>query len=112
MKEISDTDSDERIMAFTENKELMELAAQINRLLENCLKIKADYRRTEIAFKKMLSNISHDIKAPMTVILGYLEIMRLSGFRKMLFMYKAIKKPCNAFYIIFFQMLFVMVQEF
>lgn len=78
LKEISDTDSDERIMVFTENKELMELAAQINRLLENHLKTKADYRRTEIASKKMLSNISHDIKTPMTVILGYLEIMRIN----------------------------------
>lgn len=79
LKEISDTDSDERIMVFTENIELMELAAQINRLLENHLKTKADYRRTEIASKKMLSNISHDIKTPMTVILGYLEIMRING---------------------------------
>lgn len=79
LKEISDTDSDERIMVFTENKELMELAAQINRLLENHLKTKADYRRTEIASKKMLSNISHDIKTPMTVILGYLKIMRING---------------------------------
>jgi len=79
LKEISDTDSDERIMVFTGNKELMELAAQINRLLENHLKTKADYRRTEIASKKMLSNISHDIKTPMTVILGYLEIMRING---------------------------------
>ena len=32
-----------------------------------------------MASKKMLSNISHDIKTPMTVILGYLEIMRLNG---------------------------------
>lgn len=79
LKEISDTDSDERIMVFTGNKELMELAAQINRLLENHLKTKADYRRTEIASKKMLSNISHDIKTPMTVILGYLEMMRING---------------------------------
>ncbi|MBD5514441.1 MAG: HAMP domain-containing histidine kinase [Lachnospiraceae bacterium] len=79
LKEISDTDSDERIMVFTGNKELMELAAQINRLLENHLKTKADYRRSEIASKKMLSNISHDIKTPMTVILGYLEIMRING---------------------------------
>ncbi|MFR5646533.1 MAG: sensor histidine kinase [Bilophila wadsworthia] len=42
------------------------------------MKTKADYRRSEIASKKMLSNISHDIKTPMTVILGYLEIMQLS----------------------------------
>lgn len=79
LKEITDTDSDERVMVFTENKELMELAARINRLLENHLKVKADYRRAEIASKKMLSNISHDIKTPMTVILGYLEIMRING---------------------------------
>lgn len=79
LKEITDTDSLERVMVFTENKELMELAAQINCLLENHLKVKADYCRSEIASKKMLSNISHDIKTPMTVILGYLEIMRISG---------------------------------
>ncbi len=66
-------------MIFTENKELMELAAQMNRLLEIHLKTKADYRRSEISSKKMLSNISHDIKTPMTVLLGYLEIMRING---------------------------------
>lgn len=79
LKEITDTNSSERVMVFTENKELIELAAQINRLLENHLKVKADYCRSEIASKKMLSNISHDIKTPMTVILGYLEIMRING---------------------------------
>lgn len=79
LKEITDTNSSERVMVFTENKELMELAAQINRLLENHLKVKADRCRSEIASKKMLSNISHDIKTPMTVILGYLEIMRING---------------------------------
>lgn len=79
LKEITDTNSSERVMVFTENKELMELVAQINRLLEKHLKVKADYCRSEIASKKMLSNISHDIKTPMTVILGYLEIMRING---------------------------------
>ncbi len=79
LKEMIETDSDERIMVFTDNKELMELAAQINSLLDHHLKAKADYRRSELASKRMLSNISHDIKTPMTVILGYLEIMRLNG---------------------------------
>lgn len=78
LKEIIEIDSDEQIMVFTENKELIELAAQINDLLEKHLKTKAVYRRSEIASKKMLTNISHDIKTPMTVILGYLEIMQLS----------------------------------
>ncbi len=79
MKEIADTDSDEQIMVFTGNQELMELAVQINRLLEERLKIRADHRRSEMTSKKMLSNISHDMKTPMTVVLGYLEIMRLGN---------------------------------
>lgn len=86
LEEIQDTDSDENVMVFTDNKVLMDLTAQINRLLENQRKVKVDYRRSEISSKKMLSNISHDIKTPMTVILGYLEIMRLnsSGENEML----------------------------
>lgn len=86
LEEIQDTDSDENVMVFTDNKVLMDLVAQINRLLENQRKVKVDYRRSEISSKKMLPNISHDIKTPMTVILGYLEIMRLnsSGENEML----------------------------
>lgn len=79
LKEINDMGSDEKVFAFTDNQELMELMAQINRLLEEHLKMKADYRRSEMASRKMLSNISHDIKTPMTVILGYLEILRMNG---------------------------------
>lgn len=79
LEKIQDTDSDENIMMFTDEQALMELLVQINRLLENQRKMKADYRRSQISAKKMLSNISHDIKTPMTVILGYLEIMRING---------------------------------
>ena len=81
LKQILDSNSDEKVMIFTDNKVLVELAEQINRMLENRQKIKVEYRRSEMASKRMLSNISHDIKTPMTVILGYLEIMRLNGIQ-------------------------------
>ncbi|WP_058302477.1 sensor histidine kinase [Gorillibacterium timonense] len=79
VNDILDRDSDEKVMVFTSNKALMELAAQINRLLEDRQKRKAEYRRFERTSKKMLSNISHDIKTPLTVILGYLEIIQLDS---------------------------------
>lgn len=78
LSDIMEQDSDEKVMVFTDNKALQELCAQINRLLADRQKIKADYRKKEISYKKMLSNISHDIKTPLTVILGYLEMMRLA----------------------------------
>ncbi len=78
LEEIQKSGSDEKIMVFTDNPVLMELGSQINRLLLDRQKIKAEFKRGEIASKKMLANISHDIKTPLTVILGYLEIMRLA----------------------------------
>lgn len=78
LEEISETGSDEKIMVFTDTPVLMEFAGQINRLLIEHQKIKADFKREEISSKKMLANISHDIITPLTVILGYLEIMRLN----------------------------------
>ncbi|MCI9269704.1 MAG: HAMP domain-containing histidine kinase [Dorea sp.] len=77
LQDILESGSDEKVMAFTDNKVLMDLCGQINRVLLDRQKIKTDYRRQELHTKKMLANISHDIKTPLTVILGYLEIMRL-----------------------------------
>lgn len=78
LSDILEADTDEQVMVFTDDKTLKELCGQINLLLLDRQKMKADFRKQEIASKKMLSNISHDIKTPLTVILGYLEIMRLT----------------------------------
>lgn len=79
LSDIIENDSDEKVMVFTDSRTLMDLCGQINRLLLDRQKIKSDFRRQENSSKKMLSNISHDIKTPLTVILGYLEIMRLNN---------------------------------
>lgn len=80
LETILNADSDEKVMVFTENRILIALATQINRLLEDRQKTNVNFRRSEISSKKMLSNVSHDIKTPMTVMLGYLEIMRLKNY--------------------------------
>lgn len=79
LSDILDKDSDEKIMVFTDNKVLMNLCGQMNRMLLDRQKIKTDYRKQEISTRKMLANISHDIKTPLTVILGYLEIMGMEN---------------------------------
>ncbi len=78
LSHILENDSNEKVMVFTDNKILIDLCGQINRLLLERQKIKSAFRKQEISSKKMFSNISHDIKTPLTVILGYLEMIRLS----------------------------------
>ncbi|MBC8062072.1 MAG: sensor histidine kinase [Clostridiaceae bacterium] len=76
---ILSSDSQEKVLLQTEHKELRELLIKINVLLELKQKTLADYRKKEISIRKMLSNISHDLKTPLTVVLGYIETMKLNN---------------------------------
>ena len=103
LSDIIDRDSDEKIMVFTDDKALQDLIGQINRLLLDRQKIKADYRKQELSSKKMLANISHDIKTPLTVILGYLEILRMDrkedeGLQKVEAKAKQVLEMINQFF--------------
>lgn len=70
--------SGEKILNMTTNKELQLLFNEINRLLDHNQKIIATHRKIENSTKKMLANISHDIKTPLTVVLGYTEMLQLN----------------------------------
>ena len=44
-----DSDSEEKVMIFTDSRAVQELCAQINRLLDRHQRMLADYRRSEIS---------------------------------------------------------------
>lgn len=65
--------SSERILLVTDQKELKKLLNEVNRLLSYNHEIIADAARLKKSRNRMLSNISHDLKTPLTVVLGYIE---------------------------------------
>ncbi|KFN03885.1 sensor histidine kinase [Bacillus clarus] len=65
----------EKLLIMTDDKELQKLLVTINHLLDAKQKTNADHAKVEISMRKMLSNISHDLKTPLTVILGYAEML-------------------------------------
>ena len=79
LKSIIDKNSSEKLLVFTDDKELIPLLIEINELLNFSQKIIADYSKTEIEMRKMLSNVSHDLKTPLTVVLGYIETIKLGN---------------------------------
>ena len=75
LQSIINEQTDENILLYTSNSQMKSLLLQINRLLEQNQKKVANFHSVERSMRKMLSNISHDLKTPLTVILGYIEII-------------------------------------
>jgi len=77
LNSIIKNNTSEKLLVFTEDEELINILIEINNILDHNQKILADYLKAEITMKKMLSNISHDLKTPLTVVLGYIETIKL-----------------------------------
>jgi len=77
LNKIISENTNEKLLVVTEDKELRKLLVEINSLLDFSQKVFADYTKKEISMVKMLSNISHDLKTPLTVVLGYIETIKL-----------------------------------
>lgn len=75
LRKVVNEETGERLLLNTEDKYIKSLLIQINRLLDHNQKIKGNCNSIELSLRKMLSNISHDLKTPLTVILGYIEII-------------------------------------
>ncbi|KAF1678870.1 HAMP domain-containing histidine kinase [Bacillus sp. SKDU12] len=65
-----------RILLHTDDQALKNLLVNINLFVENRKQISAQFAKTEQSMKRMLTNMSHDLKTPLTVILGYIETIQ------------------------------------
>src|SRR5690554_4497751 len=70
---IIEQETAEKVLIQTDQHVVQRMLIQVNRLLNYNQKVFADSVRTKESMKKMLSNMSHDLKTPLTVILGYSE---------------------------------------
>ena len=68
-------DEGARVRMAAPNRAAEDLLSAVNRLLELREADEAEHRRQEHAIRQWISNISHDLRTPLTSILGYLQLL-------------------------------------
>ncbi|WP_164931567.1 sensor histidine kinase [Longirhabdus pacifica] len=63
---------------ITRDPDVKTLLTHMNNMIHRKQRLEIENMETQQSMKKMLSNISHDLKTPLTVILGYTEMMKVN----------------------------------
>lgn len=75
LQEKLDSDTNTLICISSGDKDMRRLAAKLNAELEALRKQKLVYVRGDTELKNAITNISHDIRTPLTAVCGYLDLL-------------------------------------
>lgn len=73
---ILQSDTNTLIAITTKDKDIKKLANEINRELKKLRKQQLQYQNGNQELKRIITNISHDMRTPLTAIRGYIELLR------------------------------------
>ena len=75
LKNIIKEDSRERVKSCNLSTDKKELVKQINKFLDKYHEVSIDNKNFKEQHQKMISNISHDIRTPLTALMGYVDLL-------------------------------------
>ena len=73
---IKNEDTNTKLTTQTFDKNVCELCNNINDILEESRKTKVECERSNAEFKRAITNISHDMRTPLTSAIGYLQMLQ------------------------------------
>lgn len=73
---IQQNDTNKMISTELDFKEITELSEELNQLLKQRQQLEIDYKRRDNQLKEVITDISHDIRTPLTSLKGYFELLQ------------------------------------
>lgn len=75
LNKINNTKTNSKVLLQSSDKKLASLALEINKILEEKQKTEAEYKRMNLELRQAIANMSHDLRTPLTSIMGYIQLM-------------------------------------
>ena len=69
-------DTNQLLTISSSDKEMKKLANDLNKELQDLRKEKLQYQNGKQELKRIITNISHDMRTPLTAISGYIDLMK------------------------------------
>ena len=79
LEDLSAGRSEKKISLTLVDARLNELATQINENMELQKQLRIDARKSEQRLKESIAGVSHDLRTPLTAIIGYIQMLERSG---------------------------------
>ena len=92
-KEIINSDTNAEILISSRQREIKYFVKDINKTIKEYKKLRNNYNHNSLKLKQQIINLSHDLRTPITVIIGYLDLLEERGINNKEF--EVIKRRIN-----------------
>ncbi|OBR89815.1 MULTISPECIES: HAMP domain-containing sensor histidine kinase [Clostridium] len=82
LKKINDIDTNQKVTLSFQNRSLQNLAREINKNIDKKQQTEVKYKHMDMELRQAIANISHDLRTPLTSIIGYIQLIKSDDLSK------------------------------